>query len=117
MKDFFKDILADNTTKFGFLTSLAITILAVLLVLLNYRGLPPFLPLFNQLSWGEKRLGATIQIFIPILIVFGIFLSNLIAAPFFYKKIPLISRLLAIVSFISAILVFLFLIKTIQLVI
>lgn len=114
MKDFFKDILSDKTTKFGFLTSFIIIFFTLAFILIVYQKLPPFLPLFNQLPWGEKRLGTTIEIFIPVATSFFVFLSNLIIAPFFYKKIPLISRIFSVVSLISSILVFLFLIKIVQ---
>lgn len=114
MKEFFKDILTDNTTKFGFLTAFVITFSSAIFALFSYKNLPPFLPIFNQLPWGEKRLGTTIQIFIPIAIVFSLFLLNLILAPFFYKKNPLVSRVLAVVTLISSIFVFLFVTKIVQ---
>lgn len=113
MKEFFKDVLTDNITKLGFLVSFIIITLAVISVALSYHNLPPFLPIFNQLPWGEKRLGTTIQIFIPILIPLAIFLLNFITSPLFYKKNPLISRMLAVISLTSSILVFIFLTKII----
>lgn len=117
MKDFFRDILSDQTTKRIFIINLLLVIFTFVLIGFNYRNLPPFIPIFNQLPWGEQRLGSTATIFIPPLIAFIIFICNIIVAGLAYEKIPLVSRMLATVSLLASTLIFLFTIKVVQLII
>jgi len=116
MKDFFKNIIHDKTTRLGFTATFGIVFVSLVFVLLYYNKLPPFLPIFNQLPWGEQRLGTTMTVFIPILIAFLIFVCNLILSSLIYEKIPLVSRMLAMTSLTACTLVFFFIIRTIQLV-
>jgi len=116
MKDFFKDIRNDKTIRLGFAVTFSIALIALVFVLFYYNNLPPFIPIFNQLPWGEQRLGTTMTIFIPILIAFLIFMFNLLLSSLIYKKIPLVSRMLAITSLTVSVLVLLFTIRSIQLV-
>ncbi|MEK7450573.1 MAG: hypothetical protein AAB662_01380 [Patescibacteria group bacterium] len=117
MKDFFKNILQDQTTKRIFIANLLLIIFTFALIGFYYRNLPPFIPIFNQLPWGEQRLGSTATIFIPPLIAFLVFICNIIIAELAYEKIPLVSRMLATVSLLAEILIFLFIIKVFQLII
>lgn len=117
MRDFFKDIRKDKITNIGFLSTSAIIIIVLILILFFYRNLPPYVPVFNQLPWGEERLGKTITIFIPLLTALLVFSINLIIGTLVYKKIPLVSRMLAGTSLLVIILTFLFVIKTIILII
>jgi hypothetical protein len=114
MNGFFKNILGDKTAQRGFIFCIAIIVLSIVYVAFYYNSLPPLIPLFNQLPWGEQRLSKTIGIFIPPLIALLIFLVNLIIASKFYAKLPLIARMLAITSFLISILTFLFIIRTVQ---
>ena len=116
MKELFKDIRNDKTTNIGFLTTVIVIIVTFLLTLFFYGRLPPFVPVFNQLPWGEERLGETLTIFVPILTSSLIFILNLITSTLIYKKIPLVSRMLAGTSLLIAALTFLFVIKTIILI-
>ncbi|MBI2622779.1 MAG: hypothetical protein HYW64_01660 [Candidatus Levybacteria bacterium] len=77
MKVFFSTLRSDRILYVGFLLSVALIILTTVVILFLYRSLPPFIPLYNQLPWGESRLGTKIEIFIPV------FLATLIAS-FYY---------------------------------
>jgi len=57
--------------------SLVFIAITVLYILFEYRNLPPLIPLFNQLPWGERRLSETPGIFIPEVIVVVIFVFNI----------------------------------------
>lgn len=116
MKEFFRDIISDNTIKLGFAISFLSIFITLIFVIFSYHNLPPFIPIFNQLPWGEQRLGVTISIFIPIILIFLILICNLVISSKVYKKIQLASRMLAITSLIVSIITFLFVLKTIQLV-
>lgn len=116
MKEFFKDIITDNTIVLAFLINGFIIIITVIYILFFYGKLPPFIPVFNQLPWGEQRLGTTLTIFIPVLVALLILLINIFTAAFVYKKIPLISRMLSAVSLLCGVLMLLFIVKTVSLI-
>lgn len=116
MKKFFKDIKNDRITRLGFVIALLLAVCIFVFTLFKYRGLPPFIPLFNQLPWGSQRLGETPTIFIPLAVVFFIFATNLIIASFVYQKMPLVARILASTSLVVSLLTILFIVKTINLV-
>lgn len=113
MKSFINNIRADKWTFRGFSISLIITFLTIIFVLLNYGNLPPLIPIFNQLPWGTQRLTQTPGIFIPIICFGVIFLINVIFASFVYVKNPLIARIVSATTFIISILSFLFIIRTV----
>lgn len=117
MKEFFKDIARDKTITLAFFINTFFIIAAVIYILFSYGKLPPFVPIFNQLSWGEQRLGDQITIFIPVMASLLIFAINIFTSALIYKKIPLISRMLVAISLLTGILTFLFSIKTITLLI
>ncbi len=115
MKEFFKNIKGDKTIVSAFLIDIFFILVAIVYILFSYRNLPPFVPVFNQLPWGEQRLGNTFTIFIPVLVSLCILIINLFASNSIYKNIPLISRMLAAISLLTGILTFLFIVKTITL--
>jgi len=117
MKEFFKDIYQDKTITLAFFTNIAFIVATAIFILATYGRLPPFIPIFNQLPWGQERLGKTIAIFVPVLVSLLILVVNVFTASAIYKKIPLIARMLAAVSLLASILTFLFVVKTIILII
>lgn len=117
MKEFFRDIILDKTIAFVFFLNGLFIITIIIFTLFSYGRLPPFVPIFNQLPWGEQRLGTTITIFIPVLVALLILLINIFTSTIIYKKIPLISRMMAAISLLISILTFLFVVKTVTLLI
>src|SRR5476651_22747 len=102
MKGLFKDLTSDKTIfRFNIFTILII-VFTIIFITISYRRLPPIIPLFNQLPWGSQRLGSTFSIFIPSIIVIMIFIINMFIAKIVYKKTPLVSRMLAVTSFLIA---------------
>lgn len=116
MKEFFRDIRRDRIGRFGFLSASILSLLTFFYILLTYKNLPPFIPIFNQLPWGEERLGITLTILIPIIIDWLIIIVNLFISALIYQKIPLLSRMLATTTFIVTLLSSLFVVKTVILV-
>ena len=117
MNGFFRTIQDDKIAQRSFTASFAIIFFGIIYIAFYYRNLPPFLPLFNQLPWGDQRLSKTIGVFIPPLISFLILISNFTFSSLIYKKNPLLSRILAITTLLIAVLTFLFIIRTVQIVI
>ncbi len=115
MKGYINQIKSDKIMLFGFSIGIFLIIISLIFILLTYSKLPPFIPLFNQMPWGEGRLGGLIEIFIPLVIALVIFLINISLASLFYLKIPLISRILCVTSLLVSIFMTLLTIRTIQL--
>lgn len=116
MKEFFKDIRSDKTITLAYLINGLFIIAIIIFILFFYSGLPPFIPIFNQLPWGEQRLGTTIAIFIPVLVALLILIINVLTSAIAYKRIPLVARMLAAISLLIGILTCLFVVKTITLI-
>jgi hypothetical protein len=117
MKNYINLALSDKLIKRLLVISLVLIILTALFAILNYRKLPPLIPIFNQLPWGIDRLSNTWGIFIPILFSLLIFIFNFFAAGIVYNESPLLSRMLAITTFIATLLSLLFVFRTITLII
>ncbi len=117
MKEFFKDVTADKTITLAYFINIFFIIVTVIYILFSYGKLSPVIPIFNQLPWGEQRLGNTLTIFIPALVALLILGINIFTSTSIYKRSPLISRMLAAISLLTGILTFLFVVKTITLII
>jgi len=117
MKNFINNIKADKLTFRGFIISFLLTLLTVFFIILNYEHLPPFVPVFNQLPWGNQRLIATPGIFIPVVIFAFVFIFNIIFTSVVYSKNPLIARIVAAVTLLISIMNFLFIVRTILIII
>lgn len=116
MKEFFSDVRSDKLTFRGFIATFFLIILPLPYILFNYKGFPPFMPIFNQLPWGMPRLAPPLGIFFPSLISFFVLVLNIFLSSFIYKKTPLVSRMLAVTSLLIALLTLLFVIRTVQIV-
>ncbi len=97
------------------LTFIFITI-SILFTIIKFSDLPPVVPVFNQLPWGEDRLSERVGIFLPIAVMILIFGTNSVASAMIYEKTPLISRMLSVTSFLVSLLGLLFIFRTIQLI-
>jgi hypothetical protein len=116
MKEFFNDVRNDRFTFRVFTTTFIFILFPFPYILFFYRNLPPFLPVFNQLPWGQPRLAPPLGIFIPSIISLIILIANIMLSSFLYKKTPLVSRLLAIISLIISVLTLLFVFRTVQII-
>jgi hypothetical protein len=113
MKNLINNIQADKLAFRGFVISLLLTLLTVLYILLNYSKLPPLVPVFNQLPWGNNRLVPVNGIFIPVIAFIVILIFNVLFSSIVYSKNPLIARIVAAVTLILAMMNLLFIVRTI----
>ena len=116
MREFFKNIKNDKLTFRVFIFTFILILIPIPFILFSYKSLPPFIPVFNQLQWGQPRLAPTLGVFLPSVISFIIFISNLGLSSYLYEKTPLVSRMLSVISFLIALLSLLFVFRTIQIV-
>ena len=117
MKELISTIVADRITRVATIVSWGIVILAVGYIAVIYPNLPPYIPLFNQMGWGDPRLAARVFIILPPLVTLGIIFLNTILAAFFYSSMPLVSRIMTITSLLVSALMLIFTIRVTQLII
>lgn len=116
MNTFFRKIKSDKTIFFGIITSLILILFSVFYIAFTYSSLPPFIPLFNQMPWGESRIGTKIEIFIPFAITLFVFIINTFISSLLYEKTPLISRMLSMTGLLVCLFTLLFVIRTVRLI-
>ena|SRR5258708_5273769 len=116
MKKFFKYAKADRIIKWSLTAALLILIAELGYIGIFYFSLPPVLPLFNQMPWGQDRLGTRVEILLPVLITVSFFIINLILALKMYEKMPLVSRIVSITTVLISLLSFIFVVRTLQLI-
>jgi hypothetical protein len=77
-----------------------LTQLAILFV--KFNSLPPQIPLYYSLPWGDQQLVSVSSIFIlPVLSVVILLVNNFLAV-FFLRSIQLLSRILVVISLICS---------------
>ena len=69
-------VKADKIIRWGMTFSFILLLLQAGILALFFLKLPPVIPLFNQLPWGENRLGATYEFLLPLVISSVFFLFN-----------------------------------------
>lgn len=117
MKKLIKYVIADKILKWSFGVTLFLITIQFAYIGVFYVSLPPLIPLFNQMQWGEERLGTRIEFFLPIVIAAIFSLLNLFLAQKLYEKMPLVSRIVGITTVLVNILSLVFIMRTLQLVI
>jgi len=116
MRDLFKFLKSDKIIKWSFVISCLLLLASVISIIIFYFSLPPFLPIFNQLPWGEERLGGKIEIFLPIIITFSFLVFNFFLLNQVYEKMPLVARILGITTLLMSALSLIFTIQTLKIV-
>ncbi|HLD01396.1 MAG TPA: hypothetical protein VJC10_00835 [Patescibacteria group bacterium] len=111
MREFIKRFAVDRILWWGMIGSVISLLVTALYVIFVYNKLPPYVPLFNQMPWGEARLAEKVDIFLPMLIATAVFLSNLLIAYIIYDKLILVSRIISITSFLATFLTMIFIIR------
>lgn len=94
MKDKFNLIISDQFVKISLLLSLLFIIPLIIIIMVTYNNLPPLIPFFNSMPWGEDRLVVSnVTIFLPLLLLF-VFVGNILQATFIYNKYVLVARII-----------------------
>ncbi|MBI2034441.1 MAG: hypothetical protein HYT11_01785 [Candidatus Levybacteria bacterium] len=116
MNVYFKTIFSDKILKLSTLCSIGLLVAAIVYILFVYRSLPPYIPLYHQMPWGEARLGAKEQIFFPFILTLIFVIINLVIAITFYNRMPLVSRIINSTSIVITLLASIFLFQSTMLV-
>lgn len=111
-----KQIFTDKIIRLGLLSALILLGLHAVFLGIFYLSLPPVVPLFNQLPWGDARLGTRLEILLPWGITLVFLLFNYFIITKLYQTMPLVSRILSITTLLLSVLAFIFILRTIQLI-
>jgi hypothetical protein len=109
-------VKADKIIKWGMTFSLILLFCQAAFVAFSYLRLPPFVPLFNQLPWGEARLGTKYEMLLPLIITALFFLFNYFLLIKLYTTMPLVSRILGVTTLLASLLSCIFIVRTLQLI-
>lgn len=89
---------SDKLTFFVFIFFVISVLLQSLLILFNWRGLPPEIPIFYSRPWGEPMLASPIFLWIlPVATVLFVLVNYLIAL-YFLRSFNFLSRVLIVFS-------------------
>lgn len=99
MKEKLKFTFSDNLIKYSIVLSILLLVGDIVVTLMFYPNLPPYIPFFNSMPWGEARLASPVAAIILCCIGIGVFSLNTVLSVLLYQKQPLLSRILSITSF------------------
>lgn len=116
MKEAYKQVKADKITRLAMAVSLVLILLHIVYLAFFYFSLPPIIPLYNQMPWGEARLGGRLEVLIPIGITAIFFIFNYFFLAKLYSAMPLVSRIIGITTMLVTLLAFIFIVRTLQLI-
>ncbi len=86
----------DNFLKWPVGLSLVCVLTSFLFLAFSWRKLPPLLPLFFSLPWGEEQLTQPKTLIFLLLGVLGLVILNYIFVLLFYSKTTYFSRMLSV---------------------
>lgn len=112
-----KKLFADTIVLASFIAVIIILIAYIIFLLLTFQKLPPVVPLFNQVPWGEGRLATKMQLFLPFGIASAIVIINTGIVLFFSSDTPLVTRLVSLTNVLVAIFALLLVIRTVLIII
>lgn len=116
MKKLFKYANTDKIIKFSLQISGFLLFAQIVYTAFSYLSLPPLVPLFNQLPWGEERLGQKFEIFIPGILTLLFLIGNLLIVNALYERMPLLSRILSITTLLVSVLSCIFTLQTLTII-
>ena len=99
MKGKFRLLIKDQFTRLSLILSLLFLIPSIAIIFYTYGNLPPLLPFYNSMPWGEDRLLSSNLVLVFPLLLLLVFLINVIQSAFFYSKYVLIARIFMINTF------------------
>lgn len=116
LKDKFSAFWQEKTIRIATRISFAVLFFTLGFLILTWRRLPPQVPLFYSLPWGEEQLGSpSFLLILPLsCLIFGVL--NFFLAFFSFEKQPLASKILVWLTVIVTLLASLTLVKIIFLI-
>lgn len=95
----------DAAFRWSLVGSILLSIVTTVFLLLRFSHLPPVIPLFYSLPWGEAQLAAP-QILVVVVAGFSLlYVLNFVIAFFLYTVFPFFARLICVGTLLLALLV------------
>lgn len=116
MKKFINRLSSDKIIVLGTIISSLFFLMTIIFIIYHYSSLPPYIPVYHQAPWGVEQLGRTYEFFLPSLYVFVMFIVNIVLSYILYEKMPLVSRIISVTNILLSLILFLFTVRTIQLI-
>ena len=116
MKEIYKHITIDKIIRWGMLTAVILFFLHGIFLAIFFTSLPPVVPLYNQMPWGEPRLASKIELILPLILTAGFLLSNYFIIAKLYATMPLVARIISVTTLLISLLAFIFIIRTLQII-
>lgn len=107
MREKLNRLFLDKLIKLSIALSIGIFFIEMILVFVFFPRFSPYIPFFNSMPWGEKRLADSTIIIVLLFVFFVVIIINTILSTLLYGKYLLISRILSITSFLFVFLGFL----------
>ncbi|MEK7092641.1 MAG: hypothetical protein AAB907_03375 [Patescibacteria group bacterium] len=85
-------------------------------IAISYQFLPPLLPVYNQMPWGDLRLGTRNDLFLILLLGVIMYILNTFCSYKLYRSIPLLSRILHVTNMLLSLFIFALMVRTILIV-
>lgn len=100
----FNHIFKDKSIRYSLFLAGALCMLQVIFISVFYFKLPPVIPLFNSLPWGESRLSPVQTFFmVPALLLIFVIINAFLAGNT-HRRYALVSRMLALNILLAAVL-------------
>lgn len=103
----------DKIVYYSSISSFLTLLVSFVLVSVFYRLIPPIIPLYNQMPWGQERLVAKSSLFILLALGFCMYIINIILLQYLYNSIPLLSRIISVTTVLGMLFVFFIVARTI----
>jgi len=116
MQRMIKKLFNDKIAGWSITISASLLFLCLVSVLITYRFMPPYIPLYNKLAWGYARVGHTFELIFPFLLVILFLGINSYIGVSIRQKIPLLSRFLFVTGLSLSIFTTIFIIKLLTIV-
>lgn len=113
MRDNVEAMLRDKMVRMLAAFSFVSLIIHIFVVALFYPNLPPYVPFFNSMPWGEARLIPSVLVLSVPIMILTVFIMNFSISIQFYNKLPLIVRIL---QFNTALFIFLSFLAYVQII-
>lgn len=95
----------DPFLRWSLLISLVIEVLSLIALFLSWKKLPPLVPLFYSLPWGEEQLATPLTLLLFLLSGFFISLINLIVAYLVFSRSKFLAHILLAITVMSTCLI------------
>lgn len=105
IKETAEQLVPDKLGRTSYLISLLVAVVLFAIIGAIYLKLPPKIPLYFTLPWGEMRLASKLSILILPILLLAVVIFNVLLGRIASKLSPLLPRVLAVASLVIAVMI------------